>query len=213
MPKISCPDCHKITMYENLTDSSVECSYCGMDYDHRSGTEIFTVEEPRRDTNEIVGLTLTYQINHEQIDILAAPKTYLGRESFGANVLSKIYFNGKPVVSRKHCSIEYKDGKFYLQDEGSLNGTFCGENKIDCKLSAHVIEDGGFIFFGEELFHAKIRYKLGDEIANIQIENEVVNSIPTKYRCNDPNCFPAYETENPPKVCPVCGTFDKFIPI
>lgn len=216
MPKISCPECNKISDYATLSDS-MECSYCGVDFDRLSGTEISMGEESNIASQKIVGLTLTYQINHEQIEILPTFKTMLGRENFGGSVLSKIFFNGEKVISRKHCSIEYKDGKFYLQDEGSKNGTFYGDNKTSCKNSAQIIEDGGFVYLGEELFHAKIRYQPQNEIENrqeeVKVEEDkaVADSIPAKYRCNDPNCSPPYETVNPPNICPRCGAFKRFI--
>ncbi|MGD9127441.1 MAG: FHA domain-containing protein [Planctomycetia bacterium] len=35
-----------------------------------------------------------------------------------------------PLVSRAHCRIEEKDGLAILHDEGSLNGTYIGRNRV-----------------------------------------------------------------------------------
>lgn len=35
-----------------------------------------------------------------------------------------------PLISRAHCRIEERDGLAVIQDEGSLNGTYLGKNRI-----------------------------------------------------------------------------------
>ncbi len=49
-----------------------------------------------------------------------------------------------PEVSRNHARIEYRDGRFYLVDLGSTNGTIVNGKKI----SSTVIEDDDAITLG-----------------------------------------------------------------
>jgi len=165
-----------------------------------------------KEIKEIIGLTLIYQINQQQIEIHTAQKTVLGRESFGSNVLSNIFFNGKVVVSRKHCSIEFKENKFYLQDEGSLNGTYYGVNKIDCRNSPQVIENESLVYLGEEPFLARIRFKLPEKIAqNEPFPPQDALKIVRKYKCNESSCN--FESETPQSVCPNCDTYNSMFPV
>jgi pSer/pThr/pTyr-binding forkhead associated (FHA) protein len=204
MPTLTCPDCRKSADYDGST-GTVECSYCGEDFVQESATDLVGATP-----KEINGLILTYQINSEKIRVPVSGETILGREGFGANVLSKISFNGSRVISRKHCSIQFHDGAFYIRDLGSVNGTFCGDSRASCEI-ARVIEDGSLIYLGEELFRARIDYGRRMETISNQVTKEIER--PTVYRCNDPNCSPPYEADNIPKtkVCPRCGSFDKFV--
>ncbi len=140
--------------FSDRNNPPIECSGCFEAFDFTK-----VVEVDKENDGEIVGLSIIYQITQQRLEISILHKSILGRENFGASVLSKILFNGKPVVSRKHCSIEFIDGKFYLLDEGSLNGTFYGVNKISCKNSPQVIEDKSIFYIGEEAFLAQINYK------------------------------------------------------
>lgn len=207
MFKIICPNCNKEQNFQIRSNAPVECSFCFESFDSS-----ISIIESYEKNEEITGLTIIYQITQERIEISALHKTILGRENFGANIFSKIFFNGNPVVSRIHCSIEYSNGNFYLLDEGSLNGTFYGVNKISCKHSPQVIEDKRIFYIGEEPFLAQINYKLNNEI-NPQIsEEKKEDSLVIKYyRCNESECNFVSETKI--NVCPICSTFNSLIPI
>jgi hypothetical protein len=189
--------------------SSVECPFCFEEIDAS------LVSEETKESQQITGLRLVYQINQQRIDVPASGRTVLGREAFGANVLSNIFFNGRQVISRQHCSVEFRENRFYVQDEGSLNGTFYGPNKINCRNLPQPIQNGNLIYLGQEPFLATIQKKPVEKWVQTERETPQAATTITKYRCNDPNCTPPYECEliPPDKVCPKCGTFDRFVAV
>ena len=79
MAKINCPECNKICEY-TVAATVAQCPLCDTEFNLPIVEGAFMDGEPKGESEEIVGLTLTYQINHEQIDILAPAKTFLGRE-------------------------------------------------------------------------------------------------------------------------------------
>ena len=207
MLKVICPNCKAENKFQNRNSIPSECTFCWEPIP--DGVEI----KGEEDNQEISGLTIIYQITQQRLIIPAGEKVILGRDNYGANVFSQILFNGKPVVSRKHCSIEFKDENFYLLDEGSLNGTFYGVNKLNCKGSPQVIEDNGIFYMGEEAFIAQINFK--DEIQNKDLSTivkEVETNAIKHYRCNDQNCS-GYESPTSFDVCPVCGAYKNIIPV
>jgi len=207
MLKVICPNCKAENKFQNRNSIPSECTFCWETIP--DGVEI----KGEEDNQEISGLTIIYQITQQRLIIPAGEKVILGRDNYGANVFSQILFNGKPVVSRKHCSIEFKDENFYLLDEGSLNGTFYGVNKLNCKGSPQVIEDNGIFYMGEEAFIAQINFK--DEIQNKDLSTivkEVETNAIKHYRCNDQNCS-GYESPTSFDVCPVCGAYKNIIPV
>jgi len=209
MVEVVCPNCGKNSSFNGDSDSLAECPFCFEEI--RPGQ----APDTSKACQQITGLRLVYQINQQRIDIPASGKTVLGREAVGANVLSNIFFNGKQVVSRQHCSIEFRENGFYLQDEGSLNGTFYGANKINCRSSPQLIHNGNLVYLGEEPFLAKIETKSVEDQIEKEKETPVPSPVIVKYRCNDPNCIPPFESATLPtgKVCPKCGTFDRFVAV
>ncbi len=208
MRKIICPNCNRENKFHSRSNTPSECSFCFDSFDSS-----ITIIEYNDDGREITGLTIVYQINQMQLEISTLHKTILGRENFGASIFSKIFFNGTPVVSRKHCSIEFKDDHFYLLDEGSLNGTFYGVNKISCKISPQVIENKSIFYIGEEPFLAQINYQeRKQEALSVQaIESKDEVKVVKLYQCNEPMC--GYESKNNVSICPKCNTFNSLIPI
>jgi hypothetical protein len=158
----------------------------------------------------VAGLTLIYQINQQRIEVPAEGQTTLGREGFGSEVLGKIFFNGKPVISRRHCSIRFCEDHFYLSDECSLNGTFCGLSKADCKAAPRLIEDESLVYLGEEPFLAKIRFAPAPARAGAAVPPPV-DEAPRLYRCNEPGC--SFESPEQPAVCPNCDTYNSLKPV
>jgi FHA domain-containing protein/zinc ribbon protein len=50
------------------------------------------------------------------------------------------------TVSRRHAVLVDREGEFFVEDQGSLNGTFLNRKRID---SAHRIEDGDELQIGK----------------------------------------------------------------
>jgi len=48
----------------------------------------------------------------------------------GRDDVNEIVIKDDPLVSRKHAIIEQKDGKFYLTDKDSTNGTYINKNPV-----------------------------------------------------------------------------------
>jgi hypothetical protein len=205
MSEMVCPSCGKESSFDSGASSPVECPFCFEEIDRSVIPKVHKVDQ------EVAGLTLIYQINQERLEIPALGKTVLGRDGFGAGMLSKIVFNGKQVISRRHCSIEFRENNFYLQDEGSLNGTYYGTEKIDCKRSAQIIQDESLVYLGEEPFLAKVQSRRTERPVENKSPTEETVPSPRKYRCNESMC--GYETESPPKICPQCKAFNSFVSI
>lgn len=72
--------------------------------------------------------------------ILDQPKMQIGR-----SVDADIYLE-YPTVSRNHAFIERKNGKFFISDRGSRNGTIVNGKKIEKALELH---DGDFVDIGQ----------------------------------------------------------------
>lgn len=201
MVKVICKVCNKENKYLSESDVRSECEYCYSFFEHPFA--IVQCDEP---SPEPESLTIIYQITQERIQITTDQKVVLGRENVGRETFSKILHNGKPTISRKHCSIEFKDGRFMLSDEGSLNGTFAGVNKEDCKKSPRVIEHDSIFYLGEEPFLAKMNIK---NKAKEKEEKKPAEEITRKikyYQCNDQNCS-GYTSEVIFDSCPECNSF------
>jgi len=206
MQKFLCPYCNKENILESTDNIPHECSYCCEKIDQ--SVDIYEVLD---NGPKITGLTITYQINQQQLEISILHKTILGRKNHGAELFSKIVYNGQPVVSRKHCSIEFINGRFYLLDENSLNGTYYGVNKTSCKNSPQIIKDKSIFFIGEEAFLAQINY--GDHEQNRTSRSTNDNTNETKkikqYRCR--GCGKNFDEYS--EDCPNCNRYNSLVPI
>jgi|GEM_PF-2527605 len=77
---------------------------------------------------------------------LKQQKLLIGRES------GDITFAHDGFVSGKHASLSYKDGKCYLKDLASSNGSFV-------KVSEHTIKDNDLVLIGKKLMRLELVYK------------------------------------------------------
>lgn len=66
-----------------------------------------------------------------------------------------------PLVSRQHTEIFEKDGKLFVKDLGSLNGTFLNNNRLE---SEQPLEPNQLLTLGNVTFRAV--YEVGDEISD-----------------------------------------------
>lgn len=213
MPKFVCPNCEKENPLPAGSPIPDECTFCFGSIP----PNIELVNDPDTATQGGVpiGLTLIYQRGGAQFEVSNQPFSILGREHVGSSLLFNILVNGKPVISRKHCSIEFKNGQFYLSDEGSVNGTFYGVNKISCANIPQRIEDNSILYLGQEPFLARINYQvvaqtpLVESYSSIPDPEPASQSAPTRYRCNEPTC--GYEAEVYSQMCPDCATFNSMI--
>ncbi len=56
-----------------------------------------------------------------------------------------------PLVSRQHCEIFESDGKLFVRDLGSLNGTYVGSERVQSPMS---LEPGSLLTIGTVTFRA-----------------------------------------------------------
>ena len=207
MVKIICPNCQSENIFLSKDDIQPECENC---FEQFKQPIVFHNCEDA--DIEIESLTIIYQKTQEKIKIMKGDKVILGRENLGKEIFTAILSNGKPVISRKHCSFEFKNHKFILSDEGSLNGTYYGINKLDCSKNVHVIEDNSIIYIGEEVFLAKINFENKKaKVVEIISKEENIRKVKL-YRCNDQNCS-GYESEKIFELCPICNSIKSSIAI
>lgn len=203
MLQIKCPVCKNIHTFANSSQKPAECQFCFTNF----GEDMVPEVVPDVPNLLPIGLKLIYQNTSECIDI-KINYTLLGREHLGSELFNNIRCNGKPVISRKHCSISFTDGKFLLKDEGSSNGTFYGVSKIDCKLHVCEIEHNSLIFLGKEAFLAQLVFPEKTK----KTGHTTVAETPKikKYRCNQ-GC--GFETETYVDICPKCYTSNSLIEV
>lgn len=213
MPKFVCPNCEKENSLLPGSPIPDECIFCFSFIP--PDIEVVSDQINAVQDSVPVGLILIYQRNGEQFEVSNQPLSILGREHVGGSLLFSILINGKPVISRKHCSIEFKDGQFYLSDEGSVNGTFYGVNKISCANFPQRIEDNSILYLGQEPFLARIKYQILAQTSDVESNDSIpdpepaLQSTPTRYRCNESSC--GYEAEVYSQVCPGCDTYNSMI--
>lgn len=98
-----------------------------------------------------------------------------------------------------------------MLDEGSLNGTYYGVNKISCKSSPQIIEGKSIFYLGEEAFLAKVNYKEGEqqkEEAIIPKQNQEPK-VTKSYRCS----WCEKEFQEKTDYCPNCDRYNTLIDI
>ncbi len=61
------------------------------------------------------------------------------------------------TVSREHAQLTVQDGEFYVEDLGSLSGTFVNERRVTHRLR---VEDGDYLHFGATV----VKFSLVDEL-------------------------------------------------
>jgi hypothetical protein len=193
--------------FEDRINPPVSCNTCSVAFEEERVVEV----KPELN-REIAGLSLICQMNQQRISIPVSQKVLLGRSHTGADLFDRILFHGEPVISRKHCSIEFTDDKFFLKDEESRNGTFIlsSGQKISCKESPQIINDQSIVILGEELFLAQVDYKVQDPMNSQQQELQVNKSVNVKgFKCKRCGLFSKEKTAK----CLGCGFKNTFIEV
>lgn len=208
MYKVRCEYCKEDLILGDMNDKPAICSHCNTPLegcrvvamvDVRPGDDLMSDQIPE-------GLRLVYQTTGEKIIISHALETILGREQVGAEVFGKI-----PQISREHCKIEFIDNQYLVTDLNSINGTFTGISKNDCRVNPRqVLDDNSLLYLGREPFLINITHKSYNSTQPGHITtvpmNKAVESEPRKNQIH--KCMSCgKEVLEKVDVCPHCQTF------
>lgn len=101
-------------------------------------------EKPARPTSfpGIYG-KISVLVNGQQIGsyLVTDNQLTIGRDPAQALALIQ-----EPIVSKLHCSIQYRDGQIVIKDHHSTNGTYVNEEKID----EHELHDNDIVSLGKK---------------------------------------------------------------
>jgi len=173
MEKIICKYCKKEIEIKNLVSMEIECPNCLSKINLKKMKKVELIYQK-------TGGKITLHIYNEKI---------LGRENYGKEILKDI-----PQISRKHCKLMFQDNKIYIIDLNSLNGTYIGLSKVDCK-EKKILSNKEIIYLGQEMFIV-----LYDE-DNLKKNKIIVN----KFECQ--NCH-NFISEKKEFTCPKCHTYN-----
>lgn len=87
-------------------------------------------------------LIIRHSSERQEEHVLTGGTTVLGREAINDIVLQD------PEVSRRHAQITFQDGRYYIEDLGSTNGTFINKRRISVPTW---LNNGDVIEMGESL--------------------------------------------------------------
>ncbi len=209
--KIICDFCETENYFSNRFEPPVECSNKACQHSLKD-IEVIKIddklrkkenvikenrftEKNKREKGEITGLELIYQKNSEKIILKTETKVILGRSNQGKEILKNI-----SQVSRSHCSIEFINNEYIVNDLGSTNGTFIGlgSDKTSCK-TPQTLKEGDFLVLGQEVFLVKyIREVKTEEVLILKKEDEEILCLACSCILNELPCS-----------CPDCGTWNE----
>ena len=200
-----CPECDKPLTVQASDVQTIECQSCWASLDiNRIATQPTPLQNP---SDNPYYLELTCQRSGKTIEISPFGKTILGRDATGSEILSDFKnSNGKYVISRSHCTIWYSNQCFYIQDNGSTNGTRVGDLLIDCSKQPARIEYNQLIYLGKEPFLAsqKPRNASQEEPSLPSCQHGQREETTIVYRCNESGC--RFESEKHVDYCPDCAS-------
>lgn len=73
------------------------------------------------------------------------------------------------VLSRHHALLWYHNGKFYLQDTKSSNGTFVNNNRLSADNEHHEVSSGDIVQFGVDVMENNKKVTHGCIIATLKL--------------------------------------------
>ncbi|XP_068915330.1 sarcolemmal membrane-associated protein [Tenebrio molitor] len=73
------------------------------------------------------------------------------------------------VLSRHHALLWYENGKFYLQDTKSSNGTFVNNNRLAAETEHHEVSSGDIVQFGVDVIENNRKVTHGCIIATLKL--------------------------------------------
>ncbi len=123
------------------------------------------VEKPSEsETAQLAKLNVTLEPKHPQSGVLRVVFQQLpvligkGNEPFSA--YAKAYPDEVAFLSRRHAHIFSRDGKLFIEDLGSTNGTYVNEQRLE--EEPHALSGGEIVAFGGDFFVFTVSLGLGD---------------------------------------------------
>jgi len=138
---MKCPNCNT----ENESGAS-SCISCGGQL--VPDTAPSTPQDQRAEVRKLVGWLVTYDIQPVGMDY----RLYLGKNIIGRDSKCDIVIN-QPGISAEHAIILYQDGKFIIEDQMSMNGTYI--NNVLIESQVYLYNDDS-IRMGNIVFQLKI---------------------------------------------------------
>lgn len=203
---LTCDYCGGSIVFGRPEERPATCPSCNSYLGHLTAAEIpgEAMPSPREDRQPAGHLELVCQKSGAIIRIDPADRIEIGREAVGREVLSKT-----PQISRTHCLIECEDGKFFLTDLDSRNGTFLGVSRIDCRTNPRqLVVDGELVYLGREPFLFRVVPRAVSATANEAVR-ESSDRKAVRYKC--PSCGTEFEKDA--EVCPQCGSYGPLHPV
>lgn len=103
-----------------------------------------------RAARKIVGWILSYTLDPMGVDY----RIYEGSNTIGRDPGNTITITKDPTISSEHVNILYKNGKFYIKDKMTANGTFLNGEELEVE-KAYDLLDGDIVRFGNTEFKFK----------------------------------------------------------
>lgn len=112
----------------------------GLDIDEENNSIV--VKETRQ-ARKIVGWIISYSLDAMGLDF----RIYEGNNTIGRDPANNITITNDSAISSKHLTILYRLGKFYMQDEMAVNGTYINGELIEIG-KPYELNDGDVIGLG-----------------------------------------------------------------
>ncbi len=103
-----------------------------------------------RSTRRIVGWIISYSLDPMGVDY----RIYEGSNTIGRDAGNTITITKDSTISGKHVNILYRQGKFWIKDEMTANGTYLNDEDLGVE-KPYPLNDGDSIRIGSTTFRFK----------------------------------------------------------
>ena len=125
-------------------------TYIGGATEGSTTSEPGSVDAAPRATRKIVGWILSYTLDPMGVDY----RIYEGNNSIGRDPGNSITITKDPTISGEHVNILYRNGRFYIKDRMTANGTFLNDEELEVE-KAYDLRDGDLIRIANTVFKFK----------------------------------------------------------
>jgi serine/threonine-protein kinase len=153
---ISCPNCTA----ENMSGVTY-CDECGTKLDAAPGAvATATVPAPSAGGSGTAGTAAKLVLTRggtigKEFPLERSGETQVGRWDPDGGAFPEVDLtqdDPEAKISRKHARIVVQDGEYYVEDVGSLNGTYINRGPRLMPGSPHVLKDGDEVVMGKTFF-------------------------------------------------------------